>query len=244
MSGTGAAIDCNHVTVHWAGEPVWLLPERAVWWPGGEALFVADVHLGKAGTYRALGQPVPTGTTDDNLARLDALLTKHGARHLVFLGDLLHAPQGITAELLRKVSDWRLRHQAVAMHLVRGNHDARAGDPPLSLDIAVVDEPWPIGPFMACHHPRRLPGQFVLAGHLHPSVMLAGPARDRARLPCFCVDQTDSSGGEPREGLVVLPAFGAFTGTHGVQPMPNRRLYAVGGGAVWPLPLSAPPAGG
>ena len=31
---------------------------------------MADLHLGKAATYRALGQPVPAGTTRENLARL------------------------------------------------------------------------------------------------------------------------------------------------------------------------------
>ncbi len=35
----------------------------------------------------ALGQPVPHGTTADNLARLDAVLAATGADHLVFLGD-------------------------------------------------------------------------------------------------------------------------------------------------------------
>ena len=43
----------------WAGEPLHLLPERALWWPAARVLFVADLHLGKAATYRALGQPVP-----------------------------------------------------------------------------------------------------------------------------------------------------------------------------------------
>jgi metallophosphoesterase superfamily enzyme len=39
--------------------------------------------------------------------------------------------------------------------LVRGNHDSRAGDPPASLGIRVVDEPFAVGPFAACHHPQR-----------------------------------------------------------------------------------------
>ncbi len=34
-----------------AGKPVQLLPERALWWPAGQALFVADLHLGKAATF-------------------------------------------------------------------------------------------------------------------------------------------------------------------------------------------------
>ena len=45
------------------GERLHLLPERAVWWPAAGLLLVADVHLGKAATFRRLGQPVPAGTT-------------------------------------------------------------------------------------------------------------------------------------------------------------------------------------
>ena len=54
------------------GTVLWLLPGRAVWWPQARSLFVADVHFGKAASFRHAGQPVPTGTTADNIARLDA----------------------------------------------------------------------------------------------------------------------------------------------------------------------------
>ena len=37
-------------------------------------LFVADLHLGKSATFRARGLPVPSGTTQDNLRRLAALV--------------------------------------------------------------------------------------------------------------------------------------------------------------------------
>ncbi len=231
--------------LNWVGEAVWLCPERALWWPAAQTLFVADVHLGKAAAYRVQGQPVPTGTTDENLARLDALLARYAAKRLVFLGDLMHAPQGVTPALLERVAHWRFGHADTEMLLVRGNHDLRAGDPPAELGVTVVDEPWPLGPFMACHHPQKVAGRFVLAGHLHPAVTLSGPARDRVRLPCFCVERPDvPDQTATQEGLVILPAFGAFTGTWRVQAAPGRQVYAVGGGAVWPVPLSGAAAGG
>ena len=40
-----------------AGETVWLLPERALWWPAQRMLMVADAHFGKAATFRARGVP-------------------------------------------------------------------------------------------------------------------------------------------------------------------------------------------
>ncbi len=72
-----------------------LLPQRAVFDPAERTLFVADVHFGKAAAFRALGAPVPKGTTADNLARLTALMEATGAARLVVLGDLLHARAGL-----------------------------------------------------------------------------------------------------------------------------------------------------
>ena len=209
-----------------AGQPVELLPERALWWPAERRLFVADLHLGKAATYRALGQPVPGGTTQENLARLDGLIARHRPRELVFLGDFLHAAQARTAPLLAAVADWRARHAELDCTLVRGNHDHRAGDPPASLRIRWVDEPWLTGPFAACHHPQRHPTHFVLAGHVHPACKLFGPGRDSLRMPCFVHE------GEQ----LILPAFGEFTGGWQVEPAPGRRFYGVAGEAVWALP--------
>lgn len=209
-----------------AGETLWLLPEHALWWPAERVLWVADLHLDKAATYRALGQPVPAGTTRENLARLGVLLDHYQPTQLVFLGDFLHAAQARTPSLLAELALWRRSHAALECLLVRGNHDSRAGDPPPALNIRVVDEPWPIGPFAACHHPQTDAARFVLAGHLHPVLTLHGPGRDRLRLPCFSFDKR----------CAVLPAFGEFTGGWQVERQPGRSLYAVGGQAVWHVP--------
>lgn len=222
---------------------MWLLPQRAVWWPAAGAVFVADVHFGKAATFRRAGQPVPRGTTADNLARLDDVLAATGARHLVFLGDFLHAASGADAALWQQLAPWRARHAAVQMTLVRGNHDAHAGDPPAFLGLAPADEPWQItqgAPLLACHHPQWHASCTVLAGHLHPTLRLRGPARDSLQLPCFVWQQRHGKGSGPRSaaGLLVLPAFGAFTGTatwagdHGA----TVQRFAIAGPRVVPVP--------
>lgn len=208
-----------------AGEAVELLAEKALWWLAERTLFIADLHLGKAASFRALGQPVPSGTTQDNLDRLSALIDHHAAARIVFLGDFLHAAVAQQAGVLNPVRQWRSRHAGLDVLLVRGNHDSHAGDPPADLQITIVDEPHLLGPFAACHHPQQVPGALALAGHLHPAVTLHGPARDRQRLPAFWLS----------EGLLVLPAFGAFTGGSR-QPAPRGSdCFAIGGGRVWQL---------
>ncbi len=214
--------------VHWAGIEVHLLAERAVWWPSAKTLFIADLHLGKAATYRALGQPVPGGTTHENLARLSALISHHAPQKIIFLGDFLHAAAARTADVLAMLDEWRALHAEVKMTLVRGNHDSRAGDPPSRLRIDVVDEPYLEGPFALCHYPQQHNTHFVLAGHVHPVCRLSGRGRDSLRMPCFVSEARQAT----------LPAFGEFTGGWLVCDQPGRRLYPVGGEAVWCLPAT------
>jgi len=82
--------------------------------------------------------------------------------------------------------------------LVRGNHDAHAGDPPVDLNITVLDEPYELDGFSFCHHPHER--GYVVAGHLHPAYRLT-TADDSVGLPCFVFGEASS----------VLPSFGAFT---------------------------------
>jgi uncharacterized protein len=184
-----------------------LLAERAIWRERSRTLWVADVHLGKAATFRALGQPVPAGTTIENLNRLSALVDFYGASRLVFLGDLFHARQSHAAAA-RALLAWRDRHKDLELVLVRGNHDHRAGDPAPELRIKVVTEPYSSDAIEARHHPLQdedalcADGATVLAGHLHPVVRVRGAGHDSVRVQCFLLQGRQ----------IVLPAFGEFTG--------------------------------
>src|SRR6185503_5651633 len=156
----------------WGGPALTLLPEKAAFIAARATLLVADAHIGKAVSFRALGVPVPRGTTSETLAVLSALITTWRARRVVFLGDFLHSARSHAAATLGAVARWRRRHAALELVLVRGNHDDRAGDPPAYLGMQVVDEPLELDGFALCHHPRPRRGAYVLAGHLHPCVSL------------------------------------------------------------------------
>lgn len=224
----GAAGANGACAIELAGEQVLLLPQKAMYWPRMRLLAVADIHFGKAASFRALGVPVPRGTTAENIALLDLLLAAHDVEHVVFLGDFLHARAAHAPATLAVLAQWRARWKAqrpaLRLTLVRGNHDVRAGDPPPQLDIALVDEPHLLAPFAFCHHPEltdaATPG-YVLAGHVHPVFHLAARG-DALRLPCFLI-------GEQR---AVLPSFGAFTGGHAVRPGAGERMFLVAGDLV------------
>lgn len=203
-----------------------LLRQRAAFLPAERCLLVADAHFGKAASFRSLGVPVPSGTTAQNLQMLSDAIAASGARRVAFLGDLLHSAQGRAPATLQALAQWRRAHAALDLLLVRGNHDARAGDPPLQLGVQAVDEPLPLGGLLLCHHPQEQAHGYVLAGHLHPCVVLGGRAHQRLRLPCFHFGAR----------LGLLPAFGAFTGMHAVKPKAGERVFVVADGTVSPLP--------
>ncbi len=213
-----------------AGERLQLLPGRAILLPQHATLLVADAHVGKAVSFRRLGVPVPRGTTTANLAALSALLQQTAARRIVFLGDFLHSARAHSASTLGALARWRGRHDDVELTLVRGNHDAHAGDPPPALRIEVVDEPLRLGGLALAHHPRAVADAYVLAGHWHPCVSFGGRAFDRLRLPCFWFGDPD------RRAVGVLPAFGDFTGMHPIARVEGDRVWAIADDRVVALP--------
>lgn len=212
------------------GADVALHASGAVFLPAHHTLLVADAHFGKAVSFRRLGVPVPVGTTTETLDALAALVAGTGASQVVFLGDFLHSARAHAAGTLGALGRWRAAHPALALTLVRGNHDDRAGDPPANLGIHVLDEPLALGPFALCHHPQPVTGAYVLAGHWHPCVRLAGKGNDRLRLPCFWL------GDEARHPVGVLPAFGSFTGMHPIERRDGDRVFAVAGEVVREVP--------
>jgi DNA ligase-associated metallophosphoesterase len=218
------------LTVEVRGRPLLLLAQRAAFLPDVHTLLVADVHLGKAQSFRRLGVPVPGGTTAQNLRTLTELVERHAARAIVFLGDLLHSAHARSPATLMTFDAWRERHPTLTLTLVRGNHDLHAGDPPARWRIDVVDEPWSVGGLALRHQPKPADLSYTLAGHVHPAAWV-GRGIDRLRLPCFHFG--------PQVGL--LPAFGDFTGMCVVPAQPGDRVFVVASDSVRALPVRADP---
>ncbi|WP_395747391.1 ligase-associated DNA damage response endonuclease PdeM [Prosthecobacter sp.] len=212
----------NDVTLEWGGTTLTLLPERAVWWAAESTLFIADPHFGKAAAFRFAGIPVPETSHEDDLERLTHILTHTSARRLVILGDFLHAKTGRNESMFAALRTWRESHAALEIVLVEGNHDRRSGTLPEDLRITCVKGPWPLGPFHCRHEPQEDAEAVVLAGHIHPSYGLSDRLGTSVRAPCFHFSAR----------VVLLPAFGSFTGTHGIRPAATDRVFLVGTDAV------------
>jgi len=197
-----------------------LLAGRAAFLPASATLLVADLHLGKAATFRKAGIPVPEGSAQADLARLERLVTDTGARRLIVLGDLFHARSGCTAAVFDEFAATRAKFAATEVLLIPGNHDRAVGKLPASLGIdsclRTHDEP----PFHFVHEPSvelPEPGRtcFTVGGHLHPTVSITSPSGERISDRCFIADSD----------ALVLPAFGSFTGGHRVRHAAGLRLW-------------------
>jgi DNA ligase-associated metallophosphoesterase len=208
-------------TLDFGDGPLQLLPQRAVWRPRERALFVADLHLGKAAAFRAFGAPAPTGASEETLRRLGALIDDIEPEWLIVLGDFVHAIASMTKGLTASLIEWRERRARVKCVVLLGNHDRRAGGWLKSCGFEIAEAPATYAGCDCRHFPLEeaealASGSTTLAGHLHPMTRLYGPGRDSLRLPCFVV-----SGRQ-----VVLPAFGEFTGGAHMARSRHSRLLA------------------
>jgi len=166
-----------------AGEDVTLFADRALFWPRESALLIADLHLGKADTFRAAGIALPSGGTRHDLDRLSALIERTRAKRLIVLGDMLHA--SAKTQRWRETWDaWRAHHTALRIDVIAGNHDralASAG-----LDIEHHAHTLAIAPFLLRHAPTETSDVHVICGHVHPVVRLP---RIAGRWPAFVLGE-------------------------------------------------------
>jgi DNA ligase-associated metallophosphoesterase len=208
-----------------AGESLVALPSSVLYWPSEGTLFVADLHLGKAASFRAASIPIPLGTTDATLVRLEDAVRATEASRLVILGDLWHDRAGRTPEVERKLESWIGRHRELEIHLVTGNHDLRSGR---GTDCAPVTESaeLAIGPFVCRHYPESSEGGYVLCGHIHPSVSVKGRGGQGVRLNCFWFG----------DRVGVVPAFGEFTGSADIDWTPGDIVLGLAGDTVIRIP--------
>lgn len=210
----------------WAGEQLLLDGERALAWPARATVVVADVHLGKDGTFRRAGIALPAGVMQADLERLGRLVDRHQARRLLVLGDFVHAPPAAADPLLDALAQWRAARPALSLEVVIGNHDRPNTDAPLARLVHWHPEGLREGPFEWRHaaSDKTDPAAHQVCGHVHPALRLREGPRS-LRLPVFALESR----------RLTLPAFGAFTGGATPEVEDSTRFFAVVEGSVLDL---------
>ena len=208
------------ITIH--GETLFLMPDRALWWPSRKQLIIADLHLGKASHFNRHGSVLPNTPAVRDLQKLHLLCELLHAQSLLVLGDLFHSEYNNEFELLKI---FKSNFPALRLEVVKGNHDILTNADYQSAGIILHEQYLEDGPFAFVHDPLEVKHEtkYLIGGHIHPGVVLYGKARQHARLPCFYFT----------EKYAVLPAFGALTGLHALRRQhPEDRIFALVGEKV------------
>jgi len=221
---------------------LWLWPGFAVTRPAYSQLIVADVHLGKAASFRAQGVPVPDQVTEESLERLSGLIRLSRSSSLSVLGDLIHDRKALSG-LLPIWERWREQHPRLELKLIVGNHDRKAGRSAIEKQLPglqVHEEKLLDQGLLMAHEaddlidvqtPADAPADAPvnapvrgLCGHEHPVVLIPDALKAKhIRRPCFYLDH---------QQILHLPAFGSFTGGHPVSLAQCKRLFIDMVGAV------------
>lgn len=172
--------------------------------------------------------PIPPGVLASDLSRLESAVTACKAERLLILGDLLHAPIGLTEGMIDQVATWQ-RSLGVPWEIVPGNHDRK---------LELVQDAWSLkvhrsvllengvgfthDPADAQGSPQLAACAFVWSGHVHPVVRIRGFG-DSLRLPAYIVAGR----------LGILPAFSRFTRGGPVHlDGGDAKAFAIAEGAV------------
>jgi DNA ligase-associated metallophosphoesterase len=175
-------------------------------------LVVADLHLGKASAFQARGLAIPEGDSEADLHRLTALAKWHQAERLIVNGDLFHSPAGLTDHIELLIERW-LDDIRIPVEITYGNHDRKLPRIPHGLAPAESKQ---FGGFHIAHDPEDVPeGVCAVTAHWHPVAKIADGKRTALRLPCFLL----------RGSMLVLPAFGSFTGGQVIEPEKGDRYF-------------------
>ena len=184
----------------------------AMYWVEKRMLLISDPHLGKVSHFRKYGSAIPEGAIYKNFMKLDEVVNYFRPESICFLGDLFHSELNNEWHLF---DDWVSRID-IPIVLIAGNHDIINPAKYHDINIRIVNE-WELDGILLTHYPEMREDFFTLCGHVHPAVRLRGVGRQFLTLPCFFKSNNQ----------MILPAFGAFTGTHIIKPSEGNAVYAI-----------------
>jgi len=180
----------------------------ALYWPGIDALIVADLRLGSRDAF-------------ETLSRLAGLLDRRPASTVIALGTGISASARAATSSLAPSDREALRilQEGRDWIWITGDRDAAAHAPRLgghAVDALTVEG------ITLRHTPRLGPITHEIAAHLSPAARVSRLGHT-IRRPCFV-------GNGQR---LILPAFGAFTGGLNILDAAFEPLFGNGGLKVW-----------
>ena len=207
---------CIGVTI--ADRDFTLCSPGGIYDPSTETLFIADTHFGKDASFRHHAIPVPTGSTEATLRKIEKMLCRLPAKRLVILGDMFHDRNSLSKETLKHLDEFFETYQWIDHFLVPGNHDSDIRFIPKHWSLQIIQSGTYLDGLTLSHFPVTSDEmeRIVLCGHLHPAIRI-GTGNDQLKLPCFLY----------RDQNLILPALGDFTGTEVIRTRSGDRVWVI-----------------
>ena len=193
----------------------------ALYFPAGDALCIADLHLGyEEALMENSGIALPSGQLKDVEQKLEAAIASCGYEptKLIINGDLKHVFSESSRQEWKEVPifiQFALNYVKEII-LVRGNHDTFLG--PLKRfgsRIKVVNALSYHDTLFIHGHNRDFAWilsegseRTVVIAHEHPIIVLGDSVGARVRLPCFLIGRL----GPGARRVIVMPAFSPLAG--------------------------------
>ena len=174
--------------------------ERAAFFPGHDALVVADLHVGRG---EASAVSFPVGEREDLLTRLDGLLSRFDPERVVVAGDVVHTFSAVSERSRESLAALRdaCEERGAAVELAAGNHDTAlesAWDGPIREAVVLDADDAPRTVVSHGHEPPSIAAERYVIGHVHPTIEIEGDRR-----PCFLHGEGVYRGAD----LLIMPAF-------------------------------------
>ena len=210
-------------------------PRGALYLPDLRLMAVSDLHLEKGSSFARRRIFLPPYDTAATLGRLQQLIDDYRPAVVISLGDSFHDIRG--ADRMAPAHRGRLLAMMAGRDWVwvAGNHDPEAPPGLPGQTVTMVE----LGGLVFCHQPSPGAPRGEVCGHLHPGVRLVRRGQS-IRRRCFASDGR----------RMVLPAFGAYTGTLNILGpafsglfhkgdlsalvLGSRRIYRIGTHALAP----------
>lgn len=175
---------------------------------------MADLHVGKSAHFRKAGIAVPANIVQEDLFRLQRLITAYHPQKVIVVGDMFHSSANNDVQYFKL---WRQQFPNIAFELVVGNHDMLT--PALYEDLQIDLYPsLTLRNISFVHDAKDAEGMdYVISGHIHPGVRMVGNGRQRLRLPCFYFGVE----------VAVLPAFSDFTGLCSLELEEDALVFVI-----------------
>lgn len=197
------------------GNDLILHPSKALYNETTSTLVVSDLHIGKSAHFRKNGIAIPSLANKNNFWKLVEVIELFNPKRILFLGDVAHSHHNHEWD---DFADFLQQYPSIEKLLVLGNHDIMKAEHYVQAGLTVLEELIELGicwMHEAIEDSAR--ADYVISGHIHPSVLLKGAAGQKLNLPCFYFGK--------KEGLV--PAFGEFTGTYKIKPKAEDRVWVI-----------------